>query len=635
MKLPLNDKKFVFLLIAVLVSMTAEILCLFDVVHFEPEPGAPILNPYSIVFAVFVLGIGYGVFAEGIKSLFKLNFGSINLLILIAVCAAFYLGEYPEAAVVTALFVFGEKLETIGIETGMSALENLVNNAPKTALVKDTGETTPIDKVNPGTIIQIKPYDLIPLDGIVESGETMVDESTITGELIPKDKSIGDSVFAGTLNKSGFIEVKTTKSANDTTYAKIIQSSYEAQNGKSNAQKFIQKFAAIYTPIVISLAVLMFVIPVFVFGLDLNDWLEKAVMLLIISCPCALVISTPVAIYAAIGNASSKGALIKGGKFLEVLGRIRAVGMDKTRTITYGKPIVSDVIPLNGTSREELLACSAGTELFSEHPLAQAIVDASTKEGFEPHSTDKFESFIGKGAKAVCKICNHSSVLVGKTNFIEQHHPVDEETKKLINELSDSGKTCVTVSCNSQIIGIIALIDEVKPESREVIDRLQKLNVEPIMLTGDNKQAAELMASSVNIKSTYSELLPQDKMDIIKELRKKYKTIAMIGDGINDAPALSEANVGIALGVSGSDTAIEISDIALMNENLMLLPFLVRLGRKTLNTIKMNTIGAIVVKILVIIATFLGYGNLFLAITADVGVTLVVILVSLRLIKFK
>ena len=627
MKLPLNDWKFLFLLTAVILSVALEVLSVLEIEI--PEPYAP------FIFAGFVLGIGRNVLWEGIKSLFKLNFGSINLLMLIAVCAAFYLKEYPEAAVVIALYVFGEKLEDIGIETGMSALDNLINKAPKTALVKSAGKPIPIEEIDPGTIIQIKPYDLIPLDGTVEFGETMVDESTITGEVIPKDKNIGDPVFAGTLNKSGFIEVKTTKSANNTTFAKIVKLTCETQNNKSDVQKFIQKFAAIYTPIVISLAVLIFVIPVFLLGQDLNHWLEQAVTLLIISCPCALVISTPVAIYAAIGNASSKGALIKGGKYLEALGSIHAVGLDKTRTITYGNPIVSDVIPLNGTSREELLACSAGTELFSEHPLAQAIVDASNREGFEPHEADKFESIVGSGAKAVCKICNHGSVLVGKTNFIERHHPVGDEAKSIIEALSEQGKTCVTVSCNNQIKGIIALTDEIKPESPEVIRQLQALNIEPIMITGDNRQAAKHTASSVNIKSAYCELLPQDKMNIIKILRKKYKSIAMLGDGVNDAPALSEANVGIALGVAGSDTAIEVSDIALMNNNLMLLPFLIRLGRKTLKTIKINTVGAIVVKVLFITAAFFGFSNLVLAITADVGVTLAVILISLRLMKFR
>lgn len=627
MKLPLNDKKFIFLLAAVFIAVALEILSITGI--DIPMPYAP------FIYAVFILGIGYKVLWDGVKSLAKFNFGSINLLMLIAVCAAFYLGEYPEAAVVIVLYVLGEKLEDIGIENSMSALDNLVSNAPKTALIKETGESVPIDKVVPGTLISVKPHDMIPLDGLVESGETVVDESSITGEPIPKYKVKGDAVFAGTLNKNGFIEVKTTKTATDTTFAKIIELTYEGQNNKSNAQKFIQKFAKIYTPIIIGLAVLLFVVPVFVLGLDLDHWLKQAVTLLVISCPCALVISTPVAVYAAIGNASSKGALIKGGKYLEALGDVRAIGMDKTRTITYGSPIVSDVIPLNGNSREELLACSAGTELFSEHPLARAIVDASKKEGFEPHSAIQFESIVGEGAKAVCTICDHGTVLVGKPDFISRFQSVGEDVIKITEELSAQGKTCVAVSCNNELRGIIALTDEIKPDSEEAIKQIQALSVEPVMITGDNKQAASYVASQLNLKTVYGELLPQDKTAVIKDLKNKYGAAAMVGDGVNDAPALAEANVGIAMGSAGSDTAIEVADIALMNDKLSLIPFLIRLGRKTISVIKRNTIGAIAVKVFFILLAFFGYSNLVFAIAADVGVTLVVILISLRLMNFK
>ncbi len=627
MKLPLNDKKFVFLLIAVLIAIVLEILSL---------TGTEIPMPYApFIYAVFVLGVGYRVLWEGLKSLCKFNFGSINLLMLIAVCAAFYLGEYPEAAVVIVLYVLGEKLEDIGIENSMSALDNLVSNAPKTAMVKSSGQIMPVDQIEVGTIIQVKPHDLIPLDGVVETGGTSVDESSITGEPIPKDKNPGDTVFAGTLNQRGFIEIKTTKIAKDTTFAKIIEQTYEAQNNKSEAQKFIQKFASVYTPIIIVLAILIFVVPVFILHQDLNHWLKQAVTLLVISCPCALVISTPVAVYAAIGNASSKGALVKGGKYLEALAEIKAIGLDKTRTITYGNPVVSDIIPLNGASREELLACGAGTEIFSEHPLAQAIVDASHKEGFEPHNAHQFESIIGKGAKAVCLACDAKPVLVGKLDFIKQYHSIKKEVEDIVEQLSEQGKTCVIVSCNDEIRGVIALMDEIKPESPTVIKKLQELAIEPVMLTGDNKKAADYVASKVSIKTVYGELLPDDKSKIINELLAKYKSVAMVGDGINDAPALVASTVGIAPGAAGSDTAIEIANIALMNDNLSLIPFLIRLGRKTVKTIKGNTIGAISVKIIFILLAFFGYSSLVFAIAADVGVTLVVILISLRLMNFK
>jgi Cd2+/Zn2+-exporting ATPase len=348
-----------------------------------------------------------------------------------------------------------------------------------------------------------------------------------------------------------------------------------------------------------------------------------------------LVISTPVAIYAAIGNASSKGALIKGGKYLELMAEIKAIGLDKTRTITYGKPVVSDAIPLNDSDREELLACSAGTESFSEHPLAQAIVDASKKEGFEPHESKSFESIVGKGAKSKCLVCNNETVLVGKIDFIKQYHPITKEVDEIVARLSAEGKTSVIVSCKEQIKGIIGLTDEIKPDSMQAIEELQGMGIATIMITGDNQQAAQYVASQVNIKEVYGSLLPEEKANRIKELEHQYKNVAMVGDGVNDAPALAASTVGIAMGAAGSDTAIEIADIALMNDKLSLIPFLIRLAEKTVQTIKWNTLGAIAVKIIFILLACFGYGNLVLAITADVGVTLIVILISLRLMNVK
>jgi Cd2+/Zn2+-exporting ATPase len=625
MKLPFHDKKFLYLLVAVVFAVVLEILSLTGI-HI-PFPYAP------FIYGIFILAVGYEVLWSGVKSLFKFNFGSINLLMLIAVVAAFYLKEYPEATVVIVLYVLGEKLEDIGIENSLSALDHLVSSAPKTALVKATGENIPIDDVKAGTIIQVKPHDQIPLDGVVEKGETSVDESPITGEPIPAFKVKGDSVFAGTLNTNGFIEIKTTKEHKDSTFSKIIELTYQSQGNKSNSQKFIEKFANIYTPLIIISALLLLVIPVFILHQDFQHWLRQAITLLVISCPCALVISTPVAVYAAIGNASSKGALVKGGKFLEAMAEIKAIGLDKTRTITYGKPIVSDIIPLNESGREELLGCGAGTELFSEHPLAQAIVDASKKEGVEPHEVKSFESVVGEGAKARCLDCNNEMVLVGKVDFIEKHQPVDEEIKKVISQLASQGKTGVIVSCKEEIKGVIGLTDEIKPNSAKAIRELQNQGVETIMITGDNQQAAQYVAGQVNIKNVFGGLLPQDKAQKIDELKNKYKYVAMVGDGVNDAPALASSTVGIAMGAAGSDTAIEIADIALMNDNLSLIPFLIRLAKKTVKTIQWNTFGAIAVKIIFILLALFGFSNLVLAITADVGVTLIVILISLRLMN--
>ncbi len=626
MKFPLKDKKFIFLLTAIVIVVTLEILSIIGI-HI-PMPFAP------FVFAAFILGIGYGVLWNGLKALVKLQFSSINLLMTIAVVGAFYLGEYPEAAVVVVLYVLGERLEDIGIENSKSALDELVKKAPKTAVLKSTGESVAIDKIAIGTILQVKPGEMIPMDGKIVAGDTTVDEAAITGEPIAKDKRTGDTVFAGTLNKNGFIELETTKTSADTTFSKIVRLTFEAQANKSDTQKFIQKFSKYYTPAMIALAVLVFLIPVLVLGLDVNHWLQQAITLLVIACPCALVISTPVAIYAAIGNASAKGALVKGGKYIEALARIKAVALDKTRTITYGNPIVSDVIPLNGTSLEELLACTAGAEMFSEHPLAQAIVDHSRKEGFEPHKAKDFKSVMGKGATAKCLVCEDETVFLGKLSYIEELQPSSEEAQRIVHELSGQGKTCVAVSFGEGVAGIIALMDEIKPDSAEAIVKLKELGIEPVMLTGDSQKSANYVAAIVGIEIAKGGQLPEDKAESIRGLLGQFGSVGMVGDGINDAPALALASLGIAMGAAGSDTAIETANIALMNDNLSLIPFLVRLGRATLKRIKINTVSAILVKVVFVALAVAGYSNLVFAIAADVGVTLVVIVSSLGLMRF-
>ncbi|MBX3720738.1 MAG: cation-translocating P-type ATPase [Turneriella sp.] len=626
MKQVFKDKKFIFLIAAIAIVISLEVLSLLGI-HI-PMPYAP------FVFGAFILGIGYRVVWKGLKALATLRFSSINLLMLIAVIGAFYLREFPEAAVVIVLYVLGERLEDIGIEQSKSALDELVSKSPKTAVVKTTGEAVEIDSIPIGTIIAIKPGDLIPLDGKITSGETAIDEATITGEPIAKDKHPGNQVFAGTLNKSGYIEVETTKLSSDTTFAKIIKLTFEAQTNKADTQKFIQKFAKIYTPSIILLAAGLILVPVFLLKQDFNHWLQQAITLLVIACPCALVISTPVAIFAAIGNASSKGALVKGGKFIEALARIRVIALDKTRTITFGKPVVSDVIPLNGTPREELLACTAGAEIFSEHPLAQAVVDAARREGFEPHQAESFKSIVGKGATAKCLVCEDETIYLGKLSYIHESQPNDADAEKIVRQFSAEGKTSVAVSFGQGVAGIIGLTDEIKPDSAVAIDELKAIGVEPVMLTGDSEHAGKYVADKVGITSVYGGLMPDDKAEQIKRLRTKYEYVGMVGDGINDAPALAISSVGIAMGVAGSDAAIESANIALMNDKLSLIPFLIRLSRAALLRIKINTVSAISIKLGFITLAIAGYSNLVLAIAADVGVTVVVIILSLRLLKF-
>lgn len=586
-------------------------------------------------FLGFTLIFGFQTLWHGLQALIHFNFKSINALMLIAVSGAFYLKEYPEGAIVIILFTLAEKLEDIGIEKSKSALDALISKMPKMAQIKGKSQETPIDQVQVSEIILVKPFDMIPLDGIVKSGVSFVDEAAITGEPIAKDKRDGDLVFAGTLNKNGFLEIEVTKTSPDSTLAKIKELTFKSIKNKSETQKFIEKFSQIYTPTIIILALFWTLFPWLVLLKPFDEGFSQAIILLVIACPCALVISTPISIFSAIGNASSSGALIKGGKYLEIIGQIKAIALDKTRTLTYGEPVVTDVIPFGKTTKEHLLSCAAGIEAFSEHPLAQSITDSAKLQQFTPHKVENFESVVGKGAKADCLVCDEPHHCIGKLAFILEKHNVSQDIIQIIEDLQKQGKTVIVVSTDKEVEGIIALEDKVRPDSAELISKLLSMGITSVMLTGDHANAAEAVAKRIGIDHVQADLLPEDKSKAVSELVKQYGIVAMFGDGINDAPALALSNVGISMSSLGSDTALEVASIVLLNERLNLIPFLVRLGQKTLKTIKVNTTFAISIKFLIVCLALFGLTNLALAIFADVGVTILVILYSLRLMKWK
>ena len=638
-----HDTKFRWMMFSVAIVAVFEFFSLaqFDVFKYLLA-GKPDLQPYSRwiaapFFAAIIVAIGWRTIWSGLRALSKLNFRSINLLMVVAMVGAFYLGEFEEAAVVITLFTLGETLEKFGIATSKSALQALVDRAPKTAAIKDANgqiREIPLAAIKVGDILIVKPSDMIALDAEVLTGASSVDESTITGEPLPKDKHPGDPVFAGTLNMVGYLEAKVTKRAADSTLAKIIETTFAATKTKAETQKFIETFAGYYTPSIIFLATLLVIVPTLLFNQPFNPWFEQAITILVIACPCALVISTPISIYASIGNASARGALIKGGKYIEAIGQVKAVAMDKTRTLTYGRPKVTDVIPFGETSREHLLACAAGIETYSEHPLAQAIVMAANEEKIEIHGVENFQAVMGKGAKGDCVVCYDAHHCIGKLPFITEEHEVQDEIVQKVAALQFEGKTSIVVSSHSGVEGIIALTDALKPESKQTIADLRDLGIAIVMLTGDNHAPAEAVAKEVGITEVKAEMLPEHKADAIKELLAKYGSVAMVGDGVNDAPALALSNVGIAMGAAGSDTAIEAASIAILNDRLELIPYLVRLGRKTILTIRINTAAAVVTKLVFIVLAILGLSSLALAIFADVGITVLVILNSLRLLRF-
>lgn len=622
----LKDTKFKRLAITLLLVIPFEFLSLFSV-HLPRFIEIPL-------FGAIIFFFGREVIINGIKSLFRLNFSNINLLMTVATFGALYLGELEEAVIIIILFAVSEALEEFGITRSQNALEELVQKTPKVALIKGQQEKTPIEQISIGDIVVVKPGDYIPLDGVVVEGESLVDESSITGEPLPKNKYKNELVFAGTLNSQGYLEIKVTKIAKDSTLAKIVDLTFASAERKSQAAKFIEKFAAYYTPAVLLVSLLLVVIPVFVFGQPFDKWFMQALTLLLIACPCALVISTPITIFSAIGNATKRGILIKGGQYLEEMGRIKAIAFDKTRTLTKGEPVVSDVIPFNGFSKEELLACVAGAEAFSEHPVAKSIVDSANQVAEDNHAYTNFKAILGKGISGECLVCIDKHHCIGTLRFVMEEHKVDQRVVDTVERFEKEGRTAIVISDAKKIKGVIGIVDEVRPESAEVIRDLHKLGMKAAMLTGDNPSAANYVAKQVGIDEVHAKLLPDEKVKQLSNLVSKYKDVAMVGDGVNDAPSLATSSVGIAMGAIGSEVAVESADIALMNNNLKLIPFLVSLGRASVQTIRFNTASAIGVKLLFLVLALSGKSSLALAIFADVGMTMIVVANSLRLFSF-
>ncbi len=622
----LKDNKFKRLALTLLLVIPFEILSLFSI-HLPQFIEIP-------VFGAIIFFFGRNVIINGFKSFVNLHFSNINLLMTVATFGALYLGELEEAVIVIVLFAVSEALEEFGITKSQNALEELVEKTPKTALVKGQKEKISIEQITIGDIVMVKPGDYIPLDGIVVNGESLVDESTITGEPLPKNKYTGELVFAGTLNSQGYLEIKVTKVSKDTTLAKIVDLTFQAAERKSQAAKFIEKFSSYYTPTMFAFAIFLTVVPVVIFGQPFTFWFTQSLTLLLIACPCALVISTPITIFSAIGNATRRGILIKGGQFLEEIGRIKAIAFDKTRTLTKGEPTVSDVIPLNGVSKEELLICMAGAEAFSEHPIAKSIVESAHKIAGEMHKYTNFKATMGKGISGECLVCVDRHHCIGTLRFVMEEHDVDKRVVEIVEGFEKEGKTAIVVCDEKKIKGVIGVVDTIRPESATTIKILHQLKVKTAMLTGDNVSAANYVAQEVGVDEIHANLLPDDKVVQLSNLLKKYTHVAMVGDGVNDAPALTIASVGIAMGAIGSEVAVENADIALMNNNLQLIPFLVKLGRASVRTIRVNIVASVGVKIIFLILALSGMGNIALAIFADVGMTVVVVANSLRLFHF-
>jgi Cd2+/Zn2+-exporting ATPase len=586
----------------------------------------------DVLFLASILVGGIFVAQGAYEGLTKKKFLNIEFLVVIASIGALYLGELGEASAVIFFFSLAEAFESYGVKRSRKALEELIQNNPKQATLKD-GTVIDIDSVSVGAVAVVKPGDLIPLDGNIVFGTSAINEASITGESLPKDKIIGDSVYAGTINVSGYLEIQVTKANKDSTISKIVELVSNAQESKTQAEEFVDRFAKYYTPGIAVASLLMVAIPTVSFDGEFYVWLERAITLLVIACPCALVIATPVTVTAALGGASRRGVLIKGGKFLESLGKAKAIAFDKTGTLTVGKPTVTDVVVFEDYTEQELLEDVAGMESLSTHPLAEAIMEYSKKKGIVPHQMEAYQNIPGKGAKAVCKVCDDVEHCVGNLKMMDAHNVSTAEIVKDAEKFEKEGKTVVLVSEAGNVMGMIAISDTLRETSKLTVKTLSGSGVASAMLTGDNIHSATYIAESLGMKRVYAGLLPEEKVEKVKELKREYVTVAMVGDGVNDAPALALSDVGIAMGGKGTDIALETADMVIMNDRIELIPEVIQLGKRTLGTIKFNVGVAVASKFVFVALAAFGMANLGVAIASDTGVAILVILNGLRLFK--
>ncbi|MFA9559432.1 heavy metal translocating P-type ATPase [Evansella sp. AB-rgal1] len=592
----------------------------------------------TLLFLVSMVVGGLPLFQTGVRNLIRLEF-DMKTLMTVAVIGGAIIGEWGEVAIVVILFAISEELERFSMERARRSIRSLMSIVPKEALIKRNAQElfVHVNDIVVGDIMIVKPGEKIAMDGVVLHGFSSVNQAAITGESVPVEKKVDDEVFAGTLNEEGLLEIKITKLVEDTTIAKIIHLVEEAQGERAPAQAFVDKFAKYYTPIIMIVAALVAIVPPLFFNGSWEMWVYQGLAVLVVGCPCALVISTPISIVSAIGNAAKKGVLVKGGIYLEEIGSLKAIAFDKTGTLTKGVPAVTDYEVLEDSIDEkEFLATITALEDRSKHPLASAVVKKANQENisYSIISVSDFTSITGKGIRG--KI-NGTTYYIGSPKlFHELAVELKQDALGRIESLQKQGKTVMVVGTQDNVLALIAVADEVRESSKEVIRQLHKAGIkETVMLTGDNQATANAIGTHVGVTSVQAELMPEDKLQVIKQLKTKYQKVAMVGDGVNDAPALAASTVGIAMGGAGTDTALETADVALMGDDLRKLPFTLKLSRKALNIIKANITFAIGIKLLALLLVVPGWLTLWIAILSDMGATILVALNSMRLMRVK
>ncbi len=627
--------------------------------HEEPAPGSRSMASRQrlVVLSGVALGLGFlmmtselwslsawiafvasallGGVPTASRALASLRAGvmDIYVLMMIAVAGAVALGEFSEGASVIFLFAVAQLLETRAMDRARGAIRALMDLAPAEALVMREGRErrVPVDEVRVGETVVVRPGEKIPLDGRVRAGESHVNQAPVTGESLPVDKAPGDEVFAGTINGRGALDLVVTRLRRDSTLAHIIHLVERAQAQRAPSQAFVDRFARAYTPAVLAVAVLVALVPPLLFDAAWSVWIYRSLVLLVISCPCALVISTPVSIVSALAAAARKGVLIKGGARLERLAAVRCVALDKTGTLTKGELHVMDVVPVNGSDRDALLRAAASLEQRSEHPIGRAIVERAAAERVRLAPVEGFQALPGRGAEAIVE---DRLVVVGSHRLFNERGLSTPDVEALVERLAGEGCSTVIVGADGASIGVIGVADEWREAAGEAIDMLRHQGVERVvLLTGDHEPAARALSSSLGLDEYRADLLPEDKAAAVRALRERYGVLAMVGDGVNDAPALATADVGIAMGVAGTDAALETADVALMADELLKIPYAVRLSRATARNIRANIAFSLVLKAAFLVLAVGGAATLWMAVAADMGASLVVIANALRLLR--
>ena len=588
------------------------------------------------VIALFIAATAAGLYFSIPKAIGALRQWrpDMNALVAISALGAMWLGEWSEGATVAFLFALANLLESWSIDKARNAVGALIGVTPREALVVhgDHHHTMPVDRVPVNAVVRVRPGERLPFDGVVVEGTSAIDQALITGESVPILKRPGDSVYAGTINGDGGLDIRTTRPASDTTLARIVRMVSDSDHRRAASEQWVERFARVYTPVMILLAGAVITIPPLVTGGTLSYWFYQGMVILLISCPCALVISTPVTIVAALTSAARQGVLVKGGAYLERAARLRAMAFDKTGVLTKGDPVVSIVEPFDNVPPREFLARIAGLEMRSEHPLARAIVRYAAEQGVAPTEVANFQALQGRGAEAEE---DGEKFWVGSNRILLEKRLADAATvEERMMRFENADHSVVVCGRGDKVWGVIGLNDRVRPEAAESIADLKRLGIERVvMVTGDNKGTARAVAQALALDEVKAEMLPDDKVAEVNRLMSRYGSVGMVGDGVNDAQALAAATLGIAVGGRGSDVALETADVILINDDLRRIPFLLRHSRRTLAIVKQNVAFALATKAAFLVTAAFGVATLWMAIAADMGATLLVTLNGLRLLR--